>query len=373
MSTVPTTYSEWLKSPEGSQYAQSTNDKDALKATYDYRRAHPDANDTEVEDYWLAHLKDKKPSIYDQVVHPDVFPNLTHASPGPAAATKPAAGSAPPPVQGTANPDAASAVATASKGDPKLAAILNSALASGAASGTVTLWDGLGVDPDAPVFGGTKPVKPSSYRLPPGSATRMSPTTQSADKWLKGLYTMSPQDLADLQHRLYDQGWYSGTKAVTPAMIQYGRPDAATLQAYGSVLAEGARYNAAGKHISINQVIDLGGTMDKAGGTGQPFEATNPADLESALRTESQQEIGRDPNAGDLSGYSDSYLGQEDAARRALVAAGTANATVGITGPPSPTAGADAYIESHNLADKVAYGAAVRQQAFFSMLKDPTA
>lgn len=303
--------------------------------------------------------------------------NTIETSTGHAPATAGPTGTAPDPVTGVAKPDAAAAV-NSLKGTP-FAGILQQALATGA-GGTITLWDGLGVDKDAPVFGGLKDTKTTntmdkSGRLVHGHGDSLglgvTGTTQTADKWLKGLYTMSPQDLTDLQHQLYAQGWYTGTKVTDPSMIQYGRPDAATLQAYGSVLAEGARYQAAGKHISIDGVIALGGTMNKASGNGAPFEKTNPADLTSALKSQSQQELGHDPSAGDTAAYQDQYLSQEDAARRTLVADGTANKTEGVTMPASPTAGAEAYIDQHNLADKIAYGTAVRQQEFFNMLKSP--
>lgn len=306
--------------------------------------------------------------------------NTIEAAGGPSASAPAAKGAAPAPVtNGTPAPDAASALSKAAT-DPTFAAILQKTLGQGA-GGTIQYWQNLGVDPDAPVFGGLKDTKTTntmdkSGRLVHGHGDSLgigvTGTTQTADKWLKGLYTMSPQDLADLQHRLYDQGWYKGTDVNNPGQIQFGRPDAATLQAYGSVLAEGARYNAAGKHISIDGVIDLGGTIGTADGKGAPFEKTNPADLDAALKASFQQETGHDPGAGDLAGYHDQYLGQEDAARRQMIADQGTNTTEGITGPPSPSAGADAYIDQHNTADKVAYGAAVRQQAFFSMLKDPT-
>lgn len=392
-----TTFEEWKKT-DGASFASGSDDTAALKAAYDYARSHPKAGFGDVENYWLSQIstnatKSSKggSSLFDQVTHPynksiedNVLPMQAAAKAKTAGATAdPSTGSAPAPVTGgTPAPDAASALDAASKsGDPALAAILQQTLGQGV-GGTVTLWSGLGVDPDASVYGAVRPTKTSNTmdktgRLVHGQGDSLGmgsgtiPTTQTADKWLKGLYTMSPQDLADLQHRLYNQGWYKGTNVNTPEQIQYGRPDAATLQAYGSVLAEGARYNAAGQKISINQVIDLGGTVGTADGKGTPFEATNPADLTAALKGEAQQELGRDPSTGDISNYQDEYLGQEDAARRQIIADQGSNTTEGVTGPASPTAGADAYIDQHNLADKVAYGAAVRQQAFFDMLKSP--
>lgn len=277
-------------------------------------------------------------------------------------------GAAPAAVPNTPNPDAASALK--STGNPAIDAAITKALSQGAAGGTINYWSSSGVDPTAPVLG-TQRAKPFQGLHP--SATHQEAVSKTADAWLKGLYAMSPVDLADLQHRLWSQGWYSGTKATDPSMIQYGHPDAATLNAYISVLGETARYNYAGKHIGIDGVIDLGSPDAKTAkaAQGQPYVTTNPADLQSALKSQAQQMLGRDPTAADLAAFQSSYLGQEDAARRQLIAAGIANRTEGVTGPPSPTAGAEQYIDTHDLTDRIAYGAAARQQAFYSMLKSP--
>lgn len=300
---------------------------------------------------------------------PDATTLLTTISAsGASAAVSPSSAGTPQAPSGPADTVKADAQSAVDKiGDPALSAFISQALAGGpTSSANVSYWNNLGVDPQAQILG-------VDYRAQHGYGPVPSYTTQqTADEWLGSLYKMSPTDLAEVQHKLWQQGWYEGTNATNEAQVNYGRPDAATLEAYGLALAETARYNHAGRDIGIDDVIKLGSpTKGQAKGTGSPFEKTNPADLKVALQSEAQQNLGRDVSDADVAAFSGQFLGQEDAARRALIGAQGANQTVGVTGTASPTAGADEYIDTHHLADKVAYGAAVRQQAFFSMLKSP--
>lgn len=277
------------------------------------------------------------------------------------------AGSAPGPAPNApVAPDIQSALAKSGL-PPAAAALLSSMIGQGAQS-NVTIWPTkLGVDPKANVRGALLSGAPHGYgRLPPDQ-------TETADLWLKGLYTMQPQDLAALQHRLYDGGWYNAANVTNPSQIKFGRPDQATIFAYGAVLGETARYNAAGNMVNIDGVIGLG-SPDQA--PKLPAAANrklvNPQDLTSALTGASQQMLGHDPTAADTAGYQQQYASEEDAARRQIIAqGGDPNSVAQVTGLPSPSAGAEAYVNTHDLADKIAYGAAVRQQAFFNMLHSP--
>lgn len=268
-------------------------------------------------------------------------------------------------------------LATLAGGNSTLQAAIQQAQANGYNTSPVSYWPGLGVDPDAQVLGVTR------YNTPQRGATAGigggPPTTamQSADKWLGGLYKMSPMDLLAIQHRLWDAGWYIGTtgangKPITDfGQLGHGRPDQATLQAYGSVLAETARYNHAGQQINIDGVIGMGSPGKTTGsGTGSPFQTTAPADLASAFKAQSVQMTGKE-SPDQQKTFEDQYLAEEDAARRQGIAAGVANQTVPIGGPGTPANEAEQFIDTHNLADKIAYGAAVRQQSFFDMLRSP--
>lgn len=286
--------------------------------------------------------------------------------PGPSTPSTPKTAAGAPPA-GAAAPDIQSAINKTT--DPALKAILQQALAGGLA-GTVTLWSGAGVDPQATVLGAQDRWHTNPGGIGPYTSGHYD-VKQSADLWLKGLYKMSPQDLSQLQHRLWEQGWYSGTKVTNPNLIEYGRPDAATVQAYGEVLSETARYNAAGKPINIDGVIGMGSPLKSVGGQGAPYATTNPADLKAALTSESQQLLGRDPTPQEVAAYSESFIPQEAAARRAMVEAQIANTTTGVESAPTPTAGADQFIDTHDLQQKINYGTIARQQAFFSMLKSP--
>lgn len=379
------TYEQWARG-DGSAIVAAVS-KDTARDAYKWAQAHSSADFGAIEKYALdreAELHAKGPSIFDTVTRglkpslPDLGDlanrvgdagnpsNLPQPPDTSTTASKKAIGTPQAPSGSDAvKADAQSAIDKI--GDPALSSFISQALAGGpTSSANISYWNNLGVDPQASILG-------VDYTAQHGYGPTPSFTTQqSADAWLGSLYKMSPTDLAEVQHKLWQQGWYVGTNAKLEAQVNYGRPDAATLEAYGLALAETARYNHAGKQIGIDDVIALGSpTKGQAKGLGAPFEKTNPADLRVALQSEAQQNIGHDLSSADVANEAGGFLGQEDAARRALIAANAANQTVGVTGPASPTAAADDYIDTHHLADKVAYGAAVRQQAFFSMLKSP--
>lgn len=366
---------------------------DVLRDSYAWAQAHPNAGFGEIEHYAInlegqRHTSDY--SIADRVQQslspPGHFgKSSVAADPTGASGASGPSGAAPPAVPGTPAADVQSQLNAVAARDPGFAAFRALHPEYGAQSqiGTINYWSASGVDPTAKVLGkpplgrehpGTTGSNQSGYdrqRLY-GIAPEQEPITQSADAWLKGLYQMAPTALAELQHRLWSQGWYAGTKITDPAMIRYGQPDAATLTAYVSVLSEAARYHYAGKRIGIDGVIDLGSPLkEQAKAQGAPFEKTNPANLSAALRTQAQQDLGRDATPAETAAFQQQYLSQEEAARRELISAGIANRTEGVTTAGDPSAAAQQFLDTHNLADRIAYGAATRQQMFYSLLKSP--
>lgn len=243
-----------------------------------------------------------------------------------------------------------------------------------AASDTFSLW-GEGVDENAPVTGFDRTGPPiGAFGAGPGSKLQWPGKTQTVGQWLTDLYKMKGPDVRDLQQELWDQGWYEGTKVTDASMIQWGRPDAATVAAYSTALGEAARYKAAGRHLNIDDVIEMGSPLKGIGkeAKGTPFERTTRSEANAALRSEAQNVLGRDPTEAEMAAFASQYRSEEDMARRAYIDAAANNRTVGIEGPGELGAAAADYLDVHNLADKVAYGAAVRQQAFYQMLKSPT-
>lgn len=259
---------------------------------------------------------------------------------------------------------------------------------------TVTYWSDVGVDPDAQIYGianrSTQPPHTTRAGGPgspvgqiPGTGTSSAalgeplPTVssqQSADEWLKSLYTMATPDLVALQHRLWDQGWYEGTNIKDASQIHFGQVDAVTQQAFGQVLGETARYNHAGNTLPWDAVLNMGAPYKgqaKAAKVGQPAQRTAVSTLTNQIRGTAQANIGRELGPDAEHAFVTEYRGQEEAARREGLAAAEAGKDSMIEGPGAPSDEAQAYIDAHNLTDKVAYGAAVRQQAFFDMLKSP--
>lgn len=296
---------------------------------------------------------------------------------------------------GTPAPDAQSGLDAISAKVPGFAAFLKTPAGQqyanqlGGSASDINLW-GSSLDKNAPVLGKEQTTVP---RFVPGSEHHImgsglnrggrgqtvdvsvisdTPVTKTAGDWLQGLYTMTPAQLLDLQHRLWDQGWYVSQKITDFGQLKAGSPDNATINAYGAVLAQAARYTAVGKRIGIDGVIDLGSPdAATAKAQGQPFEKTNPADLAAGLRTQAQQELGRYATPAETAAFQQQYLGQEEAARRELISAGIANRTEGVTGPASVSGAAQQFIDTNAIADRIAYGAAQRQNEFYAMLKSP--
>lgn len=394
------TYDAFLKSlgiTDGDDARLQPGTESAFRSVYEWAKEHPGAKAADLKQRvgaalspdsgggggggpipdWIYNPAKKVVEFVDparalgrDLGHPPRFSEQKEPTVGPNGES----GKAPAPVPPATKPDVASAASRANPGiDPALKAALDAAGAGGITS-TISLWSGVDVDPDATVTGKVfhRRHGGSFGRYPTWVGSR-DVVDQTADAWLKGLYTMAPQDLAELQHRLWDAGWYEGTKATDPSMVQYGRPDAATVQAYGLVLGETARYNAAGKRIGIDGVIDTGSPLKGMAGAGKgaPFSRTSRADLTSAIRAESENSIGRDLTPDEEARFAARYRADEEAASRQTIAANATNTTVGIDGPGSTSAEAAAFIDANNPADKAAYQAAVRQQAFYSMLKSP--
>lgn len=247
----------------------------------------------------------------------------------------------------------------------------------------VNLFPGLGIDLGAKVHGnepgtrikfgvndGLNHVGTFSHLGPEGPDVE-----KGAGQWLTGLYKLEPEQLSALQLKLWSQGWYKGTDIKDPSQLDFGHPDPATIQAYATVLQEAARYNKAGQPLTIDSVIDMGAPAGLAAGKqqreGRPFSPTSTADLMSAATTAAESAIGRDLSDAEKMHFAQHYIAAETTARRQGIAAADAGNDTAITGPGTPSAEADQYIDKEHLTDKVAYGAAVRQQAFYSLLDNP--
>lgn len=252
-----------------------------------------------------------------------------------------------------------------------LADKINGALAGGALS-SVNLFAS-GLDIETPVYG---IVKDSQRALGPQPRPGEGPMrmtgpefgSQKAGQWLTNLYKLSPSDLGDLQRRLWEGGWF-GKDTDGLSDVQLGAPDQATIEAYSAALTETARYNAAGEPTTgIDEVIGRGSPNQKANEAarkkaGPTFQMTNPVDARQTLKKTEQDVLGREMS--DDEAFAQFYRGQEEISRVEQMKSKT------YTAPPSLNASAAEYIDTHHLTDKIAYGAASRQQAFYDMLAAP--
>ena len=237
--------------------------------------------------------------------------------------------------------------------------------------------------------GGIFGAEVTAHRMDERRAVGIPPqgtTTKSAEDWLRSMYAMQPRQLAALQSTLFQDGWYTDvTKAGTAAagqisgldQISLGQVDQGTIDAMMRALQETARYNAAGKDYSIDQVVAMKAPGAKAKGAGAraraPMGLTNPADYEAAAANQASQLMG-----GGLSTQEQQAVGQygtqlEQQAVSSYdqaVAGGSTAADRGtFTQAPSPEVAARQYLLAHNAADIRSYQTAVNAIHFGDLLK----
>lgn len=214
--------------------------------------------------------------------------------------------------------------------------------------------------------------------ITPAAGTYTPEVTQTADQWLNGLYKMDPKELAALQVKLYGAGWYDPSAVPNAGVIPYGRVDAETIKAYESVMQEAARYNAAGKHTTIQAALSQGAPRVPGAGTPNPAGTQsfiNPTDLKATLQSSAQNLLGQDASIAQAQGFASYYQALEKASYVSSGAAASSAQGGGegtYTAAPSAQAAADAYLKQNDPNGVQAYGMASRAAEFQQLLGSAT-
>lgn len=196
--------------------------------------------------------------------------------------------------------------------------------------------------------------------------------TQPAGEWLRGLYQMDPSEVVDLQHQLWEKGWYPSDISSFDE-IASGLIDSATLAAYQSALQRTAQVNLGTDNtVSLDAIIQRGDPDAKAKTkarykTGGISAVTNPIETKAAYRSQYGALTGLAPTPEQAASFSASYRAQEEVANaQAARGAGT------VTAPPSVGSAAEEYVREHQPTDVLGYGLLSRMNDFYSMLRSPT-
>ena len=186
--------------------------------------------------------------------------------------------------------------------------------------------------------------------------------------------TLDPQSIPVLQLKLIQTGY------LDPQQVRMGVWDGASQEAYRKVLTFANTYGAyVGDALNILQQYGAAQQQQSGpkGGQPGPYQVTNPADLKKAYRDAAESLIGKDLPASESEQFAAMYQQQERNAYSQLaqgISTQQAGGTQLMAGTqaPSATAAAEDYINTHHLADKIAYGAASRMQDFYGMLNAVT-
>lgn len=168
------------------------------------------------------------------------------------------------------------------------------------------------------------------------------------DDEIKSMYQLPPDQLKDLQTKLFKGGYYGAS--VKLGDIPMGNPDYNTLQAYYAALADTGRRNAAGQSVSIEDVLDSGAASDVGDKNKPQYQPVDPRDVASIADQVAQQVLGRKSTPED-----------QRLILAALNAAGQASFTAqqnntAATNAPTPQSVAEDVLQKQNPQEAAGYG-----------------
>lgn len=127
------------------------------------------------------------------------------------------------------------------------------------------------------------------------------PTIEGAqttvDDELKAMYQLPPDQLKDLQTKLFKGGYYSNATKISD--IPLGSPDESTLHAYYSLLAEVGHRNAAGQATNWQDALDSAAAADVGEKNKAQYQAIDPRDAAAVADQVAQQVFGRKATVDD--------------------------------------------------------------------------
>jgi hypothetical protein len=187
----------------------------------------------------------------------------------------------------------------------------------------------------------------------PSGYAREIPLEKKQSEVEKELYSMADGDVGELQRRLWAGGFYP--PGADPAEVALGDRDAYTDKAWKNAVERAAQFRAAGRDLTLDEVIDMGANIRKQGGIGgdgaggggrQPLvtELTNPEDLKYYAQKTAVSTLGRSLRQDELERFVASFHNAQSVAQSAAYTAGGTGGPGGsAVNAPSPTAAAESF------------------------------
>lgn len=191
-------------------------------------------------------------------------------------------------------------------------------------------------DPNARVATGNETK--TRYTLS-GSYNETTPVTKTVADLVKQFYTIEGPQLRELQNDLFVGGFYGQTD---PSSISWGQQDNATYSAYLQAVVRASRYYAAGKNLTVDDVLNLAAqTAGKEGRAKTPAVAqlTDPAGLASTIDDATLKVLGRKATIDEKRAFTAAIHSTQRQTAQQLAGASDLTQGVGPDGQPiHPTA-----------------------------------
>lgn len=168
--------------------------------------------------------------------------------------------------------------------------------------------------------------------------------TTDAFALLYQMQDQNPAALADLQHRLFDAGFYGSTKEQD---IQFGKAGMDTQQAWIYALGETQRESVKNPSISVSSVLDkfkgggwgaqAGGGAGGAGGQGPIVNLTSEEDLKGQIQAAATSTLGHHLSDKQVSDFVAAFHAQQTKEQ-------TAKGGQTVNSPIGTSAGLDQYL-----------------------------
>lgn len=223
------------------------------------------------------------------------------------------------------------------------------------------------IDLDVLVAGPSSGTQPKAGGERAQSGQRKAKASKKQSTLLREFYALSPNDLAELQDRLYKAGFFGN---VARKSITFGDHDTATAKAYESAVGRAALFNAAGKEITLDEMLDEAAQRRGDNPESDPSVAhlTDPRDIARLTETVSIHLLGRKATESDIARVTAGFQAEQQEFARQSAAAQIAGGAV-TSAPSLETYAADALRDLHP-TEAGAHDVALHGNEFFRLLSE---
>jgi hypothetical protein len=183
------------------------------------------------------------------------------------------------------------------------------------------------------------------------------PQTKRQSELEKEFWSRPEDDLPELQRRLWAGGFYP--PGADPTEIALGDRDPYTEKAWQNALDRAAKFHAAGRDLTLDDVIDMGANLRREGGIGgggpgggaggagrAPLvtELANPEDLKYYAQKTAVSTLGRSLRPDELNRFVSSFhTSQSTEQAQAYAAGGTGGPGGTVVGAPNAQVAAETF------------------------------